>query len=259
MKNVVGYQGLLKDLDLSGGSDGAEAATCRDLGAVRPRGRERGLEIGLDLGGEKGREGFYRKAGKRIFDLLLAVALLPLLGPLIAILWVLVRRDGGDGFFGHARIGRDGRRFKCWKIRTMVPGAEEKLQAYLRAHPAAAREWEANRKLANDPRITPIGHFLRRSSLDELPQLWNVFMGEMSFVGARPVTGDELGKYGPYAGSYLAQSPGVTGVWQVSGRNEVSYEARVAMDHAYLRDMSFGLDLKMLFKTWLVVIRRTGC
>ncbi|OED47362.1 sugar transferase [Leisingera sp. S232] len=235
MKNVTEYQGQLKNFEISGGRKGIETA-------------ERMVW-----------EGLYRRVGKRVFDLFLAAALLPLIAPLIAILWLITRCGGGTGFFGHARVGRGGCSFKCWKIRTMVPDAEEKLQSYLGGNPDAAREWEASRKLAHDPRITRFGDFLRKSSLDELPQIWNVLCGDMSFVGPRPVTGEELGKYGGRSGSYLAQKPGITGIWQVSGRNSVSYEDRVSMDHRYLRNMSFPLDLMILFKTWLVVIRRTGC
>lgn len=243
MKHVAEHPCLLKDFDISGGCVTTGTANQENAGAA----------------GKTAREGLYRRAGKRAFDLFLAVLILPLIGPLIAILWLIARRGGGPGFFGHERVGRGGRRFKCWKIRTMVAGAEDKLQAYLRENPEAAREWEASRKLAQDPRVTRFGDFLRRSSLDELPQIWNVLNGDMSFVGPRPVTWDEVGKYGRRAGAYLAQTPGITGFWQVSGRNSVSYEERVSMDTSYLRDMSFMLDLRILFRTWLAVIRRTGC
>lgn len=243
MKNVVDYQGVLK---------GPRLQEMRDT-------VERAAHVPINSISNLGREGLYRRVGKRAFDVLLALALLPFLGPLICLLWGIARLDGGSGFFGHERVGRDGRRFKCWKIRTMVPGAEEKLRAYLEANPEAALEWEAKRKLANDPRITPIGNFLRVSSLDELPQILNVLAGDMSFVGPRPVTRDELRKYGRYVGCYLAQTPGITGGWQVSGRNDVSYDERVAMDRGYLNDVSFLLDLQILLKTWQVVIRRTGC
>lgn len=237
MKNVVEYQVPLRNFDASGTCGGTDTAVARLV------------KTG----------GIYRRVGKRVFDLLLAMALLPLIAPLIAILWLAARRDGGPGFFGHTRIGRGGTSFKCWKIRTMVMGAEEKLQAYLRDHPEAAKEWEASRKLAKDPRVTRFGDFLRKSSLDELPQIWNVLAGEMSFVGPRPVVADEIRKYGSQSGSYLAQTPGITGFWQVSGRNSVTYGERVSMDDDYLRNMSFLLDLRILFKTWLVVIKRTGC
>lgn len=203
--------------------------------------------------------GFYSRAGKRVFDIALALLLLPVVAPLIAGLWVATRRDGGSGFFGHQRIGQNGRGFKCWKIRTMVMGAEEKLQAYLQAHPAAAQEWEDTRKLADDPRITAFGDFLRKTSLDELPQIWNVLAGEMSFVGPRPVVKDEIQKYGSGACFYLAQKPGITGLWQVSGRNSVSYEDRVAMDCRYMRRISFFYDLRILLMTGRTVLKRTGC
>ncbi|MBO9397641.1 sugar transferase [Shimia sp. R9_2] len=202
---------------------------------------------------------FYRRAGKRAFDIVLALIMLPVLAPVIFCLWAVTRRDGGSGFFGHVRVGKDGRKFKCWKVRTMVMGAEEKLQAYLRENPEAAKEWYANHKLTDDPRITKFGDFLRKTSLDELPQIWNVLVGEMSFVGPRPVVQDELKKYGHGEEFYLAQKPGITGLWQVSGRNSVSYDDRVAMDYEYLQRMSMGFDIRIVLKTSQAVVRRTGC
>jgi lipopolysaccharide/colanic/teichoic acid biosynthesis glycosyltransferase len=160
--------------------------------------------------------------------------------------------------FGHARVGRGGRMFRCWKIRTMVPDAESRLAAYLNLNPAAAAEWDAERKLNDDPRITRIGDIMRRTSLDELPQIWNVLIGEMSFVGPRPVTADELGKYGISRSAYCAMRPGITGLWQVSGRNEVSYAERVALDVDYLRRMSLALDLSIIARTAGVIVRPTG-
>ncbi len=203
-------------------------------------------------------KGFYAKVGKRIFDLALAVILLPLLAPVIAALWFLVRRDGGPGFFGHSRIGRNGQVFKCWKVRTMVMGAEERLQAYLAANSAAAAEWARDHKLANDPRITRFGNFLRKTSLDELPQIWNVLKGEMSFVGPRPIVHAELSKYGADLGAYLSQKPGITGLWQVSGRNNVSYVERVAMDVDYSLRGSLMFDMELILRTGVSVLGKTG-
>jgi lipopolysaccharide/colanic/teichoic acid biosynthesis glycosyltransferase len=189
------------------------------------------------------------RISKRVFDIVLSVVLLPVLLPVIAALWVLTRRDGGPGFFGHTRVGLNGRSFKCWKIRSMVVDAEPRLQAHLAENPEAAAEWARDHKLAEDPRITRLGNFLRRSSLDELPQIWNVLKGEMSFVGPRPVTRIEMRKYGHCRTAYLSLKPGITGLWQVSGRNEVSYDERVAMDVQYLQTMSIWTDIKIILKT----------
>lgn len=202
--------------------------------------------------------GFYKRFGKRVFDILMAIVMLPSLLPVIAVLWLLTVRDGGAGFFGHVRVGKDGKRFRCWKVRTMVVDAEEKLQDYLAQNPEAAAEWERDFKLENDPRITKLGKFLRRTSLDELPQIWNVLKGEMTFVGPRPIVEKELERYGNRVGHYLAITPGITGLWQVSGRNDVSYETRVAMDVNYRKLCSFGLDLMIILKTGGSVIFSTG-
>lgn len=201
---------------------------------------------------------FYNRFGKRLFDLVLAIVLLPVLAPVIATLWLLVRRDGGAGFFGHRRVGRGGKVFKCWKIRTMVMDAEPRLIAYLAQNPEAAAEWASEHKLRNDPRITKIGGFLRATSLDELPQIWNVLRGEMSFVGPRPVVRGELVRYGRKRSAYLAFRPGLTGIWQVSGRNDVSYETRVQMDVEYCKVVSLKEDVALLLKTGKAVIDQTG-
>ncbi|MCU0906122.1 MAG: sugar transferase [Rhodobacteraceae bacterium] len=201
---------------------------------------------------------FYVRHGKRAFDITLAILLLPLLAPVIAVLWVLVRRDGGPGFFGHARVGQDGRAFRCWKLRSMVHNAQDKLREHLEANPEAALEWARDQKLSNDPRITWVGRLLRRTSLDELPQIWNVLRGEMSFVGPRPVTRFELHRYGVRRSAYLAMKPGITGLWQVSGRNDVSYESRVAMDVAYLKDMRMQQDITLILRTIGAVLGCTG-
>lgn len=202
--------------------------------------------------------GLYAHVGKRAADIAITLLLAPIFLAAIGIVAVFALRDRGPLFFSHARIGRDGRTIRVCKIRTMVPDAEARLQAHLAADPEAAREWEDFRKLRDDPRITKIGKFLRASSLDELPQIWNVAKGEMSWVGPRPVVRDELEKYGAASGAYLALKPGITGIWQVSGRNEESYEDRVAMDVDYAARMSLGLDLSIILQTVLVVLRKTG-
>lgn len=203
--------------------------------------------------------GFYARVGKRVFDTGFALLLLPVLAPVILFLWILARRDGGPGFFGHTRVGRDGRPFKCWKVRSMVADAEARLQAHLDADPAAAAEWERDHKLANDPRISRLGHVLRKTSLDELPQIWNVLKGEMSFVGPRPIVTRELAKYGSSAPAYLAQKPGITGLWQVSARNGNTFVYRNEVDATYEKGLTLGMDLSVLFKTVGVVLKRTGC
>ena len=195
---------------------------------------------------------------KRLFDVLASLILLVLLSPLFAYVIYVVSRDGGSAFFGHERVGQDGRKFKCYKFRSMVVNAQEVLQELLTREPLARAEWEKDFKLKDDPRISPIGHFLRRTSLDELPQLWNVLRGEMSLVGPRPVVQDELERYGEDVIYYLMAKPGMTGLWQVSGRNDVDYETRVYFDAWYVKNWSFGTDIALLFKTISVVIRGRG-
>ncbi len=204
------------------------------------------------------RSGIYAAFGKRVCDLVFAFALLPILVPVIAILWGLTRLDGGPGFFGHKRVGKDRRQFSCWKIRTMVPDAEAKLKQYLSETPDAMAQWQRDFKLDNDPRITRLGNFLRKTSLDELPQIWNVIRGEMSFVGPRPVVQDELLRYGEAEKYYLSVRPGITGLWQVSGRNDISYADRVRMDRIYASRYSMLQDTKIIAKTATVVLFPTG-
>ncbi|MGH8491760.1 MAG: undecaprenyl-phosphate galactose phosphotransferase WbaP [Moraxellaceae bacterium] len=195
---------------------------------------------------------------KRAFDIIVSTLLLLMLSPLFLFLIVKVKQSGGPAFFGHTRIGQTGRPFPCYKFRTMVPNAAEVLEALLSKNAEARAEWEQEFKLRNDPRITPIGDFLRRSSLDELPQLWNVLKGEMSLVGPRPVIHDELEKYAEDVSYYLQVRPGMTGLWQVSGRNDVDYDTRVALDAWYVRNWSLWNDIVILLKTMKVVLRRDG-
>ena len=201
---------------------------------------------------------FYQAWGKRVFDVSVASLMLLALAPALLVLMGIVALDGGKPIFAHKRVGRLGKPFGCLKIRSMRHGAEQQLAAILAADPAAAAEWAADHKLTNDPRVTRAGAFLRKSSLDELPQLVNVLRGEMSIVGPRPVTADELNRYGEGSASYLALKPGLTGPWQVDGRNEISYEERVALDVAYARGQSFRRDLVIVAKTGLSVLRLTG-
>ena len=202
--------------------------------------------------------GIYPWAGKRALDIVLVIAATPVLLPIVLILGLLVMRDGGAPFFGHKRVGRNGRIFRCWKIRSMVPDAEARLLRHLAENPAARAEWDANFKLEDDPRITRLGRFLRSSSLDELPQLWNILTGEMSCVGPRPVTAEELELYGPAANEYRRMRPGLTGLWQVSGRNDISYAERVELDLPYGRETSLRGDIAIMAKTVGAVVNRTG-
>lgn len=201
----------------------------------------------------------YRNFGKRMFDILLGTLTAPVLAPAILILWTIIRRDGGPGFYAQDRIGRHGRVFRCWKLRTMVVDAERALEAIRRSDPKAAAEWDENQKLRNDPRITRIGGFLRATSLDELPQLWNVLRGDMSFVGPRPFMPSQKELYDRAGGkSYYGLRPGITGRWQVLGRNATNFVARVDYDEAYERSLSAFRDIELLVKTLGVVVRRTG-
>jgi len=195
---------------------------------------------------------------KRIFDVFGAVCLAALFLPLIVPIVVLLRIDGGQIIFRHRRIGRDGRAFDCLKFRSMVPEADKALRDLLERHPELKAEWLQCHKLKNDPRITAVGVFLRRTSLDELPQLWNVLRGDMSLVGPRPVVREELLRYGRCAAIYLSSRPGVTGLWQVNGRNDTNYRQRVVLDVYYIRRQSLLLDLYILVKTARVVVGGSG-
>ena len=196
---------------------------------------------------------------KRTLDVVASASALLFLAPLLLIISALVMLDGGPAVFGHKRVGRDGRPFRCLKFRSMVTDAGEALAKLLREDPEAARLWAETRKLPRDPRITRIGRFLRATSLDELPQLVNVLRGEMSLVGPRPVVQDELDEhYGVAAASYLSVRPGITGLWQISGRSDTTYAERVALDCRYVREFTFWGDLRILFRTVPAVLFGRG-
>lgn len=203
---------------------------------------------------------FHRYAvAKRFLDLAICLLALPFVLPLFVALTILVKLSSkGPAFFGHDRLGRDGATIKVWKFRTMVVDAPKRLAEYLDKHPELAAEWAATHKLKHDPRVTAIGRFLRHTSLDELPQLVTVLQGNMSLVGPRPIVPDEIVKYGDVYQLYKQVTPGVTGLWQVSGRNETTYPERVALDAAYVRNWSIWLDLYVLFRTIKTVLRREG-
>lgn len=193
---------------------------------------------------------------KRILDIAIASTAIVLLAPLLVVVALLVRRSmGGPVIFSHPRIGQDGREFDCYKFRSMVVNGNEILKRHLENNPAAAAEWERTRKLRDDPRILPLGHMLRKTSIDELPQLWNVLKGDMSCVGPRPIVRAELEKYGIHARHYLRTRPGLTGLWQISGRSSSSYRRRVVLDTKYVRGYSFLIDLWILVRTIPAVIK----
>src|SRR5260370_24278909 len=187
---------------------------------------------------------------KRIVDIVIALSGIVLLAPLLIICFVAtVVTSPGPALFRHRRVGFNGKYFDCLKFRTMVTDAPERLRQLIESDPIAAAEWAANRKLRYDPRVTVIGAILRKSSLDELPQLFNVLRGEMSIVGPRPVTEEELVRYSSSIGAYLACRPGITGLWQVTGRSTTTYNKRIACDMFYARNWSMALDAKILIVT----------
>ena len=205
------------------------------------------------------RPGFYRQYGKRALDLTLGLALLLLALPLILVLACLVVvTSGWSPFYVATRLGRDGKEFRLLKLRTMIRDAENYLVHWQRWNPQLAREYEANFKLQEDPRITPLGRFLRRASLDELPQLWNVVRGEMSLVGPRPIVQDELRHYGTNARLLLTARPGMTGRWQVEGRGSVSYPERAMFELETCAEVHLTSGLATLARTAGVVLRLTG-
>jgi lipopolysaccharide/colanic/teichoic acid biosynthesis glycosyltransferase len=199
----------------------------------------------------------YRDLGKRLLDIVLVLASAPLTLPLTLLLAALVATDGHNPIFRQRRVGRHGKVFRIWKLRTMVPDAEAKLDACLAGDPAAAREWAAKQKLTRDPRVTPVGRLLRKTSADELPQLWNVLTGDMSLVGPRPMLECQRALYPGTA--YYTLRPGITGPWQVSERNGAEFASRAYHDSAYARTVSLGSDLGLLARTVLIVARGTGC
>ena len=197
------------------------------------------------------------RLSKQIFDIVVAAMLL-LTAPVLAVLALLVRADGGPAFYAHERIGERGRRFGCLKFRTMVTDADAALARLLAGDPAAAAEWQRSRKLVRDPRITRIGRLRRRTSLDEPPQLINVLRGEMSLVGPRPIVAAEIAQYGAAIALYYRIKPGITGLWQVSGRSVTSYPQRVEMDTWYVKSWALSHDIAILVRTVGAVLSGRG-
>lgn len=197
---------------------------------------------------------------KRGFDIVVALTAITLLLPLVGLIALAIKLwDRGPVFYRHRRIGLNGASFDCLKFRSMVMNGDEVLTRHLACNSEAAREWEETQKLKRDPRITPLGASMRKTSIDELPQLLNILKGEMSFVGPRPIVTAEVPKYGDCIAHYLRARPGLTGPWQVSGRNDVSYATRVALDRDYVDEWSFRRDLLIIAKTVRVVVSARGC
>jgi exopolysaccharide production protein ExoY len=200
--------------------------------------------------------GPYRRFFKRLLDVTAIVVAAPIVAPLIAGLAIGVAWQGGQPFYSQSRVGKGGRIFRMWKLRSMVTDADARIAGYLDANPAAKAEWEATQKLKDDPRITPFGRLLRRSSLDELPQLWNVLTGDMSLVGPRPMMPCQQELYP--GGAYYLMRPGITGYWQTAGRNRTTFSARAEFDAAYEQHVTLRTDVHILARTVGVVMRGTG-
>ena len=195
---------------------------------------------------------------KRTIDVVGSAALIVVLSPLLMALYLLIARSGGQVIYGHKRIGKGGDWFTCYKFRTMIPNAEQVLKKVLAENPVLQAEWDRDEKLRNDPRVTRVGEFLRKTSLDELPQLFNVLRGDMSLVGPRPATEVGMAHYGKAWRWYLAARPGMTGLWQVSGRNQLGFRRRVVLDSYYVRNQNLLLDAQILLKTIRVVVNGNG-
>ena len=200
--------------------------------------------------------GLYRNGGKRVFETLLVLMAAPVCLPIVLILALLIALDGHNPFFVQLRIGRNGRVFRIWKLRTMVKDAQNQLEDHLAQDPEAREQWERTQKLKQDPRITRMGRILRKTSLDELPQLLNVVNGTMALVGPRPMMVDQRHLY--VGQTYRRLRPGITGLWQISARNESEFTARVRYDDEYYRTLSLRTDVRILARTVLVVLRGTG-
>lgn len=201
--------------------------------------------------------GLYARFGKRGLDILLGGLALFLAAPVLGLLCLALWLESGNPFFFQRRLGKDGREFRMWKLRTMVIGADRKLAEYLAADPALKREWDLTQKLKRDPRITRLGRFIRMTSLDELPQIINVLKGDMSLVGPRPMLPEQLPLY-LHPEAYLALRPGITGLWQVTARNEEAFALRSILDRDYLDGMSLRQDLRIMGATFGAVVQATG-
>ena len=219
------------------------------------------FDLGMNFGLEVKRNLFNpsEKLIKRITDIFLVISGGLITSPIILLISIMIKLDSkGPVFYGHTRLGIGGNKFKAWKFRTMAPNANQVLDDYLADNPELKQEWETTFKLQDDPRVTRTGRILRKLSLDELPQLWNVFLGEMSLVGPRPIVDDEIGYYGDRFDLYSFVLPGITGLWQVSGRSDTSYDGRVSLDEYYVRNWSIWMDIYIMARTISVVLMRKG-
>jgi len=217
-------------------------------------------QISVTRIGRETATGTYRIWGKRLVDVALVLLIVPMAVLIVALAWALTRLDGGRGLYRQARVGRAGRVFWCWKIRTMVPDADRVLAQMILADPKIAAEWRTTQKLLNDPRVTRLGNLLRKASIDELPQLWNVLRGDMSLIGPRPFTPAQRPLYDalPDGGAYYELRPGISGLWQVDCRNTGRFEDRVAYDETYNDQLALVSDLRIALRTVAVVLRGTG-
>lgn len=215
-------------------------------------------EVKVELPDDAGlaRVSTYRRAGKRALDIAFVLVTSPILLPLTMFLALMIRINGHSPFYVQRRVGREGKVFRMWKFRTMVHDAEVVLARFIEENPEARAEWDAHQKLKNDPRITLVGRFLRKTSLDELPQFWNVLIGDMSLVGPRPMMVDQISLYP--GKSYYRMRPGITGLWQISDRNNCEFADRAKFDEDYERVISFGADVGIITRTIGVVLRGTG-
>ncbi len=202
----------------------------------------------------------YAAWGKRALDIVVVLAMLPIALPIVLLSGGLMSAAGGGGFFRQMRVGKDGRAFGCWKVRTMVRDADAVLLRLIASDPAVAAEWRHTQKLERDPRITRLGHLLRKTSLDELPQLWNVLVGDMSLIGPRPFTLAQQSLYDglPAASAYYSLRPGISGLWQVECRNDAGFDARARYDHDYAQTLSLRGDLRIIGRTIRAVLGATG-
>jgi lipopolysaccharide/colanic/teichoic acid biosynthesis glycosyltransferase len=204
-------------------------------------------------------ESWMYRVGKRMLDLVLGMLVLPLVLPICLVLMIAIKcTSRGPVLYRHIRVGRNGRRFYLYKFRTMVTNSQHILRMHIARNHDARQEWKQQHKLQVDPRVTSLGRVLRRTSLDELPQIFNVFLGDMSFVGPRPIVPAEIARYGRAFDIYAAAKPGITGLWQVNGRGAVSYGRRIALDVEYVKTWSIVCDLKILLNTPRVVAKREG-
>ena len=196
---------------------------------------------------------------KRVIDLSLIVLSFPIVLPVCAVVSLIIKLTSpGPVFYGHVRVGKNGKSIKCWKFRSMCRDADKKLDEILAHNPEMQKQWERDRKLVDDPRVTAVGKFIRKTSIDELPQFLNILTGEMSFIGPRPVTQGELIKYGEQADYILSVTPGLSGMWQTSGRSDTEYEERITLDTYYIQNWSIWLDIWLIIKTVWVVFKRKG-